>query len=579
MINKKGVIKVQLQEKQKKTKSNKAITLIALVITIIILLILGGIAIATLTGENGLFARAKQAKENYSVSSAKEKLQLAISDLMVEQTSKGENLTKEDLPKINNNEIDVKSTETFPVEVICENYIFSVDENFTVTYVREASGTVVTFTTEPESYTNKDEVKILVKISNSKGIKSIQKPGETDRILAQGQKEVGIDYKVTKNGHYIFTIVDEEGKETVKDIYIDLIDKVEPKDFVPTAKNITLEGFTICIDVEDGDKTETSTKSGIEKYEYYIKDSSESKYNKYETEESSYTITGLNKDTKYSVYVIAYDKAKNYKKSTTIYVTTLKIPILPIAELKFNKTNSVETKLEYPVLTLDGMTNCYLKPNAGENVTLQITSQETELTKYYYSIDGGNTWNKYDKIVNIVAEENTDIKVKSKYSDTVESISYSVRVYSYNKEEDTLSGTNALPKECYDRDFDTNSELDSEVASRFDIDPHCWGKYINIYYISKNVSYHPELCGFLGFGNIEKFGGDSSYLDGYKAKLDRGGKDVFTRANCSSKIPDGYVSGFFYSGYWTYGKPITYEIWCSNDNLAGNVYTNQNKPF
>ena len=180
------------------SKSNFGITLIALIVTIIILLILGGIALATLTGENGLFARAKQAKENYSVSSAKEKLQLAISDLMVEQTSKGENLTKEDLPKINNNEIDVKSTETFPIEVICENYIFNVDENFTVTYVREASGTVVTFTTEPESYTNKDEVKILVKISNPKGIKSIQKPGEKDRILAQGQKEVGIDYKVTK---------------------------------------------------------------------------------------------------------------------------------------------------------------------------------------------------------------------------------------------------------------------------------------------------------------------------------------------------------------------------------------------
>ena len=68
---------------------NCGITLISLVVTIIILLILGGIAIATLTGENGLFARAKQAKENYSVSSAKEKLQLAISDLMVEQTSKG----------------------------------------------------------------------------------------------------------------------------------------------------------------------------------------------------------------------------------------------------------------------------------------------------------------------------------------------------------------------------------------------------------------------------------------------------------------------------------------------------------
>lgn len=45
-------------------KGQKGITLIALVITIIILLILAAISIATLTGENGLFNRAKQAKNN-----------------------------------------------------------------------------------------------------------------------------------------------------------------------------------------------------------------------------------------------------------------------------------------------------------------------------------------------------------------------------------------------------------------------------------------------------------------------------------------------------------------------------------
>ena len=36
---------------------NNGITLVALVVTIIILLILSGIAIASLTGENGLFKR------------------------------------------------------------------------------------------------------------------------------------------------------------------------------------------------------------------------------------------------------------------------------------------------------------------------------------------------------------------------------------------------------------------------------------------------------------------------------------------------------------------------------------------
>ena len=45
-------------------KEQKGITLVALVITIIILLILAGISIATLSGENGLFTRAKQAKNN-----------------------------------------------------------------------------------------------------------------------------------------------------------------------------------------------------------------------------------------------------------------------------------------------------------------------------------------------------------------------------------------------------------------------------------------------------------------------------------------------------------------------------------
>lgn len=46
-----------------KEKYNNGITLIALVVTIVILLILAGIAISALTGENGLFKRARQAQE------------------------------------------------------------------------------------------------------------------------------------------------------------------------------------------------------------------------------------------------------------------------------------------------------------------------------------------------------------------------------------------------------------------------------------------------------------------------------------------------------------------------------------
>ena len=48
--------------RKKLRKKNKGITLIALVITIIVLLILAGVAIVTLTGDNGILTQAGKAK-------------------------------------------------------------------------------------------------------------------------------------------------------------------------------------------------------------------------------------------------------------------------------------------------------------------------------------------------------------------------------------------------------------------------------------------------------------------------------------------------------------------------------------
>ena len=210
-----------------KIKKQKGITLVALVITIIILLLLAGIAIATLCGENGLFTKVKQSNEKYSISEAKEKVELKIAELQIEQGKKGENLKKEDLPKMNNDEIDVRDTSNFPVEIICNNFKFNIDSNFNVSYAGEANETIVTYTTEPEGYTNKNEVKILIKVKNSKGIKTIEFPNDNDKLLANGETERGIDYKVTANGTYTFKIVNNDDKEITKDIVIDKIDNVK----------------------------------------------------------------------------------------------------------------------------------------------------------------------------------------------------------------------------------------------------------------------------------------------------------------------------------------------------------------
>ena len=548
---------------QLRIERKSGITLIALVITIIILLILSGIVIATITGENGLFTRAKQAKEDYSMSSAKEKLELAISDLIIKQTSRGEDLKKEDLTKINSDEIDVKSTDNFPVEVICQSYQFSIDENFTVTYVGKANETVVTYTTEPEGYTNKDEVKILVKISNPNGIKSIQKPGETDKILPQGQTEVGIDFTVTKNGIYSFKITDNENKETVKDVVIDNIDKVKPKEFSISSKNIMVENFTIVVNVEDGDATEESSKSGIGKYEYYIKEKNSSTYNKYESTEKEYIIKGLTKGEEYNVYVIAYDKAGNYTTSSIINVTTYTNPQPPIARISFNEENATEKVLDYPVLTLDGVKNCILEPNVGENVTLEITSPKVNNMKYYYSLDGGNNWNEYINKISTTYQADNLIQVKSAYiSDDEEIYSLNIKKYVYNSLK-KVTMQDALALEAYDNDFITYTNCDTynHYLNKIMIHPECWGRYITLYTWTADGS---------GYGCITMFSSKSEndiIKGGYLHTLS-GDKIIGRKTSKSVKIPQKTIMISLWDGTITDVPYYVYEVKCTEEDLS-----------
>ena len=295
----------------KRLRNFNGITLVALIVTIVILLILAGIAIATLGGENGLFKKVKLGKERYAISEAKEKLELEITNLQIEQNGKGEELTKEDLPKMNSDEIDVRDTTNFPVEVIYKNYKFEVDSNFHVTYVGEANETIITYTTEPDGYTNQNNIKVLVKITNPKGIKSILKPGETDKILPQDRTTAGIEFTVTKNGHYILKVEDVDGNEVSKDIYIDLIDTLAPEDFTPEVQK---NGSTITIveNGKDAEATEESSKSGIDHYEYYLIDSS-NKETKYDNNKIENLALGT-----YKAYVIAFDKAGNSRKSNEV---------------------------------------------------------------------------------------------------------------------------------------------------------------------------------------------------------------------------------------------------------------------
>ena len=63
-----------------KNRQEKGITLIALVVTIIVLLILAGVAIVTLTGENGLLSKASAATESTAQSALEEEVKLALQE-------------------------------------------------------------------------------------------------------------------------------------------------------------------------------------------------------------------------------------------------------------------------------------------------------------------------------------------------------------------------------------------------------------------------------------------------------------------------------------------------------------------
>lgn len=254
-------------------------------------------------------------KKDYTAVEDKEKIEQQIDNLRQEQEKKGEKLKITDLPKINNEEIDVRSVQQFPVKVLCNGHRFEIDSNFNVNYIEDTDETIVTYTTEPKGYTNQDNVQILIMINNSKGIKSIQKPESNNIIYVYGKNKVVIDYDVVSNGTYIFKVTDVDGKEISKDVVIDQIDKIEPKSVEIECKP-GIRATTIEINAKDSDKIDNSTKSGIDKYEIFLNNQKIG-----ETSENRYRITNLNKNIEYSAYVIAYDKAGNFKQSEMAYFT------------------------------------------------------------------------------------------------------------------------------------------------------------------------------------------------------------------------------------------------------------------
>ena len=135
-------------------KREKGITLVALVITIVILLILAGIAIAALTGNNGLFSRAQQAKEETIKSQLKEEITMAIQEIQAEELPRGNNVTLETLAdgQLESKLKDITvALENDEINGEYKDYEYTINSNLNVTINGEVTGVRIKGSAEVQS--------------------------------------------------------------------------------------------------------------------------------------------------------------------------------------------------------------------------------------------------------------------------------------------------------------------------------------------------------------------------------------------------------------------------------------------
>lgn len=288
------------EEKQmKKQDKQKGITLIALVVTIIILLILASITINALT-ENGLFGKVKEAKEKSEKAQIKEEIEMAIMDIILEETEKESDITLEVVEnKIINKlkDIDAELNGT-NIEGEYTGYYYTIDDKFNVTIGEKSSGISIGYTLSTTDFTN-DDIILTINASSVNGEVTIE---EIEGLTSNTDGT----YTITQNGKYKITVVDSFENKRTKTIYIYNIDKLEPEIYLTEIEGIKEDGFRVNVKARDQEANETNSKSGILNYEYFL--NSEVQNTSGETLE----LNSLNCLNDYTITIRAYDAAGNY---------------------------------------------------------------------------------------------------------------------------------------------------------------------------------------------------------------------------------------------------------------------------
>lgn len=201
----------------------KGVTLIVLVITIILLIILAGVTIATLVGDKGILYQAGQAKEQSSISSIEEKIQLAKASFLLQKEKTLSECLETEIPDLKiiytttSGKIVAKYAEQYTVSIyedkiwvgeyikntLANNGIvgnmgeigFLTDEGIARKYIRSIE--IETSATTPDNFIKKWDV-------------SETQDGTIIAYAITGDETQGYDLKIVSNG-VIYTPKDSVG--------------------------------------------------------------------------------------------------------------------------------------------------------------------------------------------------------------------------------------------------------------------------------------------------------------------------------------------------------------------------------
>ena len=392
-----------------KIQENKAITLIALVITIIVLIILAGVAINLAFGQNGLVARAKAARGEYSTAEAKEKLEQEILNVQIQAIQEGKEFNlkylkeKIDKTKYEITLDDEENPTTAVIKEIGSNYYLTVDSKLKVTKVEEKAPKLQYIKFSELTWTSG---KASVELSTKEAGTIEYKVGK------DGIYQAGTTISNLSNGDIVYARINNNGTYTDEET-LEIKDTIAPEEFTITASDITYEGVKLTGSTQD-------LQTGIKDYTYVAATQTNEIVKEIVNQTATeYTITGLDAETEYVVYMLAYDNAGNVRRSKEEIITTKAEP----------KNERYGKKVNYSANGINEWQLLYEeddKNNANYGYTyiitkeyLDITSAEIKeiVTKAGMSTNGKYRayWDKVPEYTDIADGTNNTINVKEMF--------------------------------------------------------------------------------------------------------------------------------------------------------------------